>query len=179
MSILYVKNNTNKDLVFSKDSKPFTIAVDKISYVSSREVSQSFLVSELGSDITFLEEGVDTFDLPVVSAFSESFENKRIIRDAVQEAVSDLLSELNVSLSTIKDSVEAIQESEYKYITYVDDVSENIRYFGYAVPGSLESAAVWRVEKAITTGNVTALLKADGNANYDNIWDNRASLTYA
>lgn len=49
-------------------------------------------------------------------------------------------------------------------------------YFCDAAPGSLSSAAVWRISRMSSAG-VTQW--ADGNANFDNIADNRASLTYA
>lgn len=68
----------------------------------------------------------------------------------------------------------------------VDDTggSPNLVYKGEANPGSATSAAAWRIQLiTITTdggGNDDiAVTWADGNANFDNIWDNRASLSYS
>jgi len=46
-----------------------------------------------------------------------------------------------------------------------------------AAPGALSSAAAWRISKTVAATGVTTW--ADGNGNFDNIADNRASLTYA
>jgi hypothetical protein len=60
----------------------------------------------------------------------------------------------------------------------IDEVNKNLIYIGKATIGSLTSSAVWQIQRVTTTGSVTATLWADGNANFDNIWDNRAVLTY-
>lgn len=59
-----------------------------------------------------------------------------------------------------------------------DDASPTLTYYGWAVPGSLDSDAVWLIMKRAVVGTVTADYFADGNSNYDNIWANRASLVY-
>lgn len=46
-----------------------------------------------------------------------------------------------------------------------------------AAPGSLSSAAVWRISKKVTATGITTW--ADGNGSFDNVADNRAGLTYA
>jgi hypothetical protein len=58
----------------------------------------------------------------------------------------------------------------------VDDyTTSNVTYIGKAATGSLTSAAVWQIRKIdVTTGMV--LTWADGNALFDNKWDDRATL---
>lgn len=65
------------------------------------------------------------------------------------------------------------------YATRLDDYSTaNISYIGKAVPGTATSAAAWQISRMDeTTGTVITF--ADGNASFDNIWDNRTGLTYA
>lgn len=58
---------------------------------------------------------------------------------------------------------------------YVDATTE---YLGWAEPGSATSGAFWRVKKITTTGSDIAIAWADSNRNFDNVWDDRASLTY-
>jgi len=58
----------------------------------------------------------------------------------------------------------------------VDDTGTYV-YVGYAKTGSTTSTAVWKIFR-VTTTNPVAIEYSDGNAFYDNIWDNRASLTY-
>lgn len=51
-------------------------------------------------------------------------------------------------------------------------------YVGYAEIGSLPENAVWQIRR-IYEGAQTIITWADGNENFDNIWNNRISLTYS
>lgn len=56
----------------------------------------------------------------------------------------------------------------------------NVLYFGRALPGSAKSSAVWQVRKFTYSGqNLTDVQWADGNTKYDNVWNDRASLSYS
>lgn len=60
----------------------------------------------------------------------------------------------------------------------VDEVSSTLTYVGDAPIGVSESAAFWRIKRIQTTSTVTKVMWADGNERYDNVWADRASLTY-
>lgn len=54
---------------------------------------------------------------------------------------------------------------------------EGVTYIGLAAPGTAESAAAWQIRRENdTSGNVDW---ADGDTDFDNVWDDRASLTYS
>lgn len=79
-----------------------------------------------------------------------------------------------------KDYVDALFESDFMYIKRVDfDPSGTPIYLGRALPGAAESASVWQIKKIVFGANddVTETF-ADGNANFDNIWNDRLSLSY-
>lgn len=59
----------------------------------------------------------------------------------------------------------------------VDSAVSTTFYLGKAAPGTLTSAANWQIMK-ISTASGTITTWADGNSDFDNIWDNRQSLTY-
>lgn len=59
----------------------------------------------------------------------------------------------------------------------IDDTGGTYTYFGFAAPASATSAARWKVKRLTQATNVFQL--ADGNDQYDNVWDNRASLSYS
>ena len=61
-----------------------------------------------------------------------------------------------------------------------DYASATVRYQGHASPGAEESDAVWRIKRLTfdSQGRHTTTEFADSNGNYDNIWTNRASLSY-
>lgn len=63
--------------------------------------------------------------------------------------------------------------------TRIDEVSSSVLYIGTAKIGTATSSALWQVQKVTVVGTVTGIFWADGNSNYDNVWDNRASLTYS
>lgn len=52
-------------------------------------------------------------------------------------------------------------------------------YYGYAELGTANSDALWRIKKVVTTGTVTEVTYADGNKLFDNVWDDRATLSYS
>ena len=66
-----------------------------------------------------------------------------------------------------------------KLIAY--DSNDRPEYVGEANPGTATSASSWRIKKIAydTNGNVTSVKWADGNSNFDNVWDNRTSYTYS
>jgi hypothetical protein len=71
---------------------------------------------------------------------------------------------------------------EEMFAEQVDFVTNDLIYRGEAAPGTATSAALWRIRRLdidnASKGDV-ATTWADGNANFDNVWDNRASLTYS
>jgi hypothetical protein len=52
-------------------------------------------------------------------------------------------------------------------------------YIGEALPGSNESAPVWRIKRVTEDGDDITILWANGSAEFDKIWDDRASFTYS
>lgn len=63
-----------------------------------------------------------------------------------------------------------------KYAARVDE-GATYTYIGEAEVGASVASAVWRI-KRMTNSDYT-LLWADGDAAFDNIWNNRASLSYS
>lgn len=63
--------------------------------------------------------------------------------------------------------------------TNVDEASSTVTYVGKAAPGSATSAAVWQIFKLTVSGTQTLMTYADGDSLHNNIWDNRAALTYS
>lgn len=54
-----------------------------------------------------------------------------------------------------------------------------VSYLGKSVTGSVTSGAVWQVRRLSFDGaGGVRIYWADGNGEYDNVWDNRASLQY-
>lgn len=64
------------------------------------------------------------------------------------------------------------------YATIVDEASATITYVGKATPGTATASALWQIQKIDTTGDLT-ITWADGNADFDNVWNDRATITYS
>jgi hypothetical protein len=60
-----------------------------------------------------------------------------------------------------------------------DEVDATTTYIGFAPAGAALSAAVWLIQRLTTSGPDTTLEFADGNAEFDNIWNDRAGLSYS
>ena len=62
-----------------------------------------------------------------------------------------------------------------------DYASSTVRYQGHASPGVTTSGAAWRIKRLTfdSSNRHIATEFADGNANFDNVWDNRATLSYS
>lgn len=62
--------------------------------------------------------------------------------------------------------------------TRIDEVSATVTYIGEAPTGASPSSPVWRISRITVSGTETIIQYANGNTNWNSIWDNRASLTY-
>ena len=62
--------------------------------------------------------------------------------------------------------------------TRFDDAGSSISYIGKATIGSATSDPVWQIQKMDETGGDVVITWADGDDSFNNIWDNRSSLTY-
>lgn len=61
------------------------------------------------------------------------------------------------------------------------DGSSNPIYIGRAKVGTATSTALWQIRKLAFdgSGNVTSIKYANGSPDYNQIWDNRAGLSYS
>lgn len=60
----------------------------------------------------------------------------------------------------------------------VDEASPTVTYAGFAAVGTATADPLWRIKKITDSSGDVTVEWADGDANFNNIWDNRASLTY-
>lgn len=65
------------------------------------------------------------------------------------------------------------------YSTRVDEPSSTVTYVGESHTGTAAAAAGWRIKRMTISGTTTNIEWADGDDNFDNIWDDRASLSYS
>jgi hypothetical protein len=87
--------------------------------------------------------------------------------------------DVNVTDITLNYANDSVTSYSPEYKTIVDEASTTITYVGKAVAGSATSASVWQVSKYTVSGNTLVQTTADGDFLFNNVFDNRASLTYS
>lgn len=65
------------------------------------------------------------------------------------------------------------------YAERVDFVGSTTIYKGWADVGADESDAVWRIQKITLNGDDTTKIWAEGSAAFNQVWDDRLTLTYS
>lgn len=77
------------------------------------------------------------------------------------------------------DGANVVRKQSDNVATRIDDTTTaNVSYVGKAPVGSATSSAVWQI-KRIDTSSGAITTWADGDAQFNNIWDNRSSLSYS
>ena len=61
----------------------------------------------------------------------------------------------------------------------VDDAGGGVTYVGRAKCGAATSDAIWSIKRLTIVGADSDVEWADGNNDFDNVWDDRAALTYS
>lgn len=76
--------------------------------------------------------------------------------------------------------VSVTSEDSSIFAIRIDDVSTTgITYVGKATVGSSPSSPVWQIQKLDESGTpVTTVITWAGGGSFNQIWDNRTSLTY-
>lgn len=74
-------------------------------------------------------------------------------------------------------SVFAEQPTDRNLALRLDQNTATIAYVGEAAIAASTAAPVWRIKRLDTTSGII-IQWADGNQHFDNVWDNRTSLTY-
>lgn len=117
------------------------------------------------------------------SAVQNGSEGERVARNYVEgtetndPGAQEVYHTVTVSPTGTKNPMDVSMHPSH-FAVLVDNVSTSLVYAGRAALGSATSAAVWQIQRAQTVGTVTTVAYADGDADFDNVWDNRASLTY-
>lgn len=97
-------------------------------------------------------------------------------RDREQRKFEENASDGGVDVRVALKSGDLTVSASNEAFAWDTTTTANVIYLGYAAIGSATSAAVWRITRFnLSTGRQEW---ADSNDTADNIWDNRASLTY-
>lgn len=73
----------------------------------------------------------------------------------------------------------AVDTQSKPYAQRIDEASATVTYVAVAAIGTVDAGATWQIKRLTTSGNVVTIEWADGNSNFDNVWNDRASLAYS
>ena len=107
--------------------------------------------------------------------------NVEELRDALNEMLKEdeCINQINQQVSQIAISVDAINSEIFIQASIVEQINQGETYYGYALPGSATSEPVWAIQKISEDKGVSTHQWADGNKNFDNVWNNRQNLQYS
>ena len=69
--------------------------------------------------------------------------------------------------------------SEYLPEPYVDEVSDSVKYYGWAPMGTSEDEDGWRIMRETKDGTVTKREYAQGTMDFVSSWSKRTSYVYS
>ena len=68
--------------------------------------------------------------------------------------------------------------SDKRLTVRLDQVSDNLFYVGKALIGSNESSSGWQIVRYTITGSILKSEYADGSEAFNQVWNDRTTLTY-
>lgn len=89
------------------------------------------------------------------------------------------LNTIDANINNIKNSVGSLDGKIFFEPVIVDESNPQTIYKGFASPAANPADAVWAIQKISTNGDVVSYQWADGNKNFDNVWNDRVTLAYS
>ena len=66
-----------------------------------------------------------------------------------------------------------------KILLLETSLGSGVWHYGMGPPGGSTAEPVWRIQRLTVVNNNLTVEFADGDAELDNVWDNRGSLSYS
>lgn len=120
-------------------------------------------------------------DIMTISGATVSFDNGTVDAGTMRVTIA---SDSTGQVNAIQSGTWTFTLSEPSFSLYppiIDKSTAGTTYFGWCAVGSSTdtASAVWRIKRSVESSGVVTFSYADGNADLDNIWNDRASLTYS
>lgn len=94
---------------------------------------------------------------------------------AILKAVHAMLDALQIDTA----SLIALAEEAQDYTSRLDDAGGGVTYVGKAPAGATPASASWQVKRLTESAGDLTIEFADGNSSFDNVWNDRATLSYS
>lgn len=140
---------------------PSVVTVEQVSTLTVNETVSQIDIGETNSNVSINQTNI--------LQITETPANVTIEQNSVELVQVGVMGPQGIPGEDATVSDEAIR---------TDDVNGTVLYKGWAVIGTENSDAVWKIARYTFTGDDLVVEWADGNNNYDNVWDNRLALSY-
>jgi hypothetical protein len=149
----------------------------RINPATEETVSTLLKPSDLTFDAGSLQVKVTSLPSAGSSSFSDSGNvDKRGLVDVDRHVQVDVLSSALPSSASTETTLQTISFGGFKFTIRLATVGD-VDYVGEASIGTATSAAAWRIKKIDNTSGV--VITWAGTGVFNQIWDNRASLSYS
>ncbi len=88
------------------------------------------------------------------------------------------LADMQKVIEELRGKVDAINNKTMFLPIIEDNTNANSVYKGFAVPGANPADAVWAILKVNNRKGIVSYQWADGDMNFDNVWNDRKTLNY-
>lgn len=152
------------------------VANTRINPATEETLDEILKTSDLTFDAGSLQVKVTSVP-STSSSFSDSGDVARSgLVDADRHVQVDVLSSTLPSSASTETTLQTISFGGFKFTVRLETVG-SIDYVGEAAIGTATSSALWRIKKIDSTSGL--VLTWAGTGVFNQIWDNRASLTYS
>lgn len=141
---------------------------------------EAILVKE-DTSIPVVLESVDSVTIETISTESivSTTPNKSVVNEETYNVVVEVDSvSILIAGQPGPQGPAGLSEDSMAYARQTDFVGEDVIYRGEAEAGTSTASPYWRIRKIVIVNDDISEIWADGNTLFDNVWDNRYSLTY-
>ena len=149
----------------------------RINPATEETVSTLLKTSDLTFDTGSLQVKVTSLPSSGSASFSDSGSvDKKGLVDADRHVQVDVLSSALPSSASTETTLQTISFGGFKFALRLATVGD-VDYVGEAAIGTATSAASWRIKRVDSTTGV--IIQWAGTGVFDQVWNNRASLSYS
>ncbi len=155
-----------------------TITTEKVDIAVTEDTTEVGAQETSVIDVAVTESGSSPSAVPLeVSVAAGSPQVDVVVSDAtIEVAITDGTPVIIEVAGT--QGPPGVPEDEVPYDVESDTADAQTTYVGQAAPGTASSAAAWRIKRITDTGSAVSIDWANGSDAFDQVWDDRASLTY-
>ncbi len=150
--------------------------------------SLSSTIAEMSLSFADMAAKVNTVNLNVATVYAEQLSLDAKVDTLLSNlngvntniaAINTSINNIDTSLNSLNVSVSKLDERFISGPLLIDKSLGDTFYYGYAVPGALDSANVWAIEKVVIAGDGSEVRTwANNTKTFINRWTQRLTLSY-